>query len=283
MSTKRILALICAAAMTLLLFTGCNADPAPADPSGTDPQATETALQLITPGVLKIGSEIGYPPFEYYDIDGTPIGLDIELGKEIADLLGLEVEYLDVDFNTILPGLNIDKYDLVMSSVTINPERLEIVDFSDPYIENWQSIITKKGSTPITSPAELEGKKITYQKGTTSFEFIEDMVDTGELNCTISEFDKVLQCFDELRLGRVDAVVCDSVVSYGYLAREEGIFELGWVQSAEADAEPEMFGIAVKKGNATLLEAVNGALAELEASGRLDEIRDDWLSKETEE
>ena len=256
---KRFLAILCAVFMTALLFAGCGSK---ADTN-----------------VLRIGTEIGYPPFEMFDTDGkTPIGLDIDLGKEIGTILGREVEFIDTAFDTILQGLGTDKYDIVMSAVTITGERAQTVDFSTPYIENWQSIVVLSGTEPITSPQELEGKKVAYQKGTTSTKYLTDLIDTGVVSCTVSEFDKVLQCFDELRLGRVDAVLCDSVVSDGYVEREPGTFELTWVQSSIVGDEPELFGIAVKKDNTELLNAVNAALAQLQENGRLDEIRQEWLS-----
>jgi len=280
---KRFLAILCAIAMTALLFAGCTPAEEIVEPETTVAEVTEAPfevpenLQLINPGKLMIGTEIGYPPFEMFATDGrTPIGFDIELGKAIADLLGLEVEYVDHDFETILPGLGIDKYDIVMSAVTITGERSLIVDFSDSYVKNWQSLVMLKGDDPITDPLGMAGKKISYQKGTTSTKFLDDLINTGKLTCEVSSFAKVLQCYDELRLGKVDAVLCDSVVTADYLYREPDVFQMTWVQSDDADAEPEMFGIAVKKDNASLLAAVNGALAQLEASGKLDEIREEW-------
>ncbi|MCL2495276.1 MAG: transporter substrate-binding domain-containing protein [Oscillospiraceae bacterium] len=275
---KRILAILCAVTMAALLFAGCGGTETPATaPPTTAAENPPTELQLLVPGTLSIGTEIGYPPFEMFATDGkTPIGFDIDLGKAIAEILGLAVEHVDHDFETILPGLNIDKYDIVMSAVTITGERSQIVDFSNSYVKNWQSIVVLAGSDPIASPQDLQGKKVSYQKGTTSTKYLDDLINTTGLTCEVASFAKVLQCFDELRLGRVDAVLCDSVVTADYLYREPGVFEMTWVQSEDADAEPEMFGIAVKKGNETLLAAVNDALAQLEASGRLDEIREDW-------
>ncbi len=279
MKLKRVLALICAAVLALGLFAGCGAkeESVTEAPDVTTAQTNGKAdLQLIQPGKLIVGTEIGYPPFEMYAEGNVPTGFDIELAKEIAAILGLEVEYKDRPFDTILQGLEIDQYDVVMSAVTITGERKAIVDFSDSYVKNWQSIVVLKGTTPITSPEGLNGKKVTYQKGTTSTKYLTDLIDTGKLQCEVTAYDKVLQCFDALRNGTVDAVLCDSVVTDGYIVREPNKFDMSWIQSSDAAAEPELFGVAVKKGNASLLAAVNDALAQLEENKTLEQLREDW-------
>jgi len=265
MKAKRVLALVCAALAASLLLAGCAG-------------GGERGM-LLTEGTLLVGTEIGYPPFEQFSDDGvTPIGLDIDLAKEIGKILGVEVKFQNTDFEGILDGLVIDKYDVVMSAVTITPARAEKVDFSQPYIENWQAIVVRKGADPITSPEGLTGKNVAYQKATTSTEYLNKLRDTGAVTPNkVEEYEKVMNCFDDLRLARVDAVLCDSVVAEGYAANEPDLFEMTWIQSSDAAAEAELFGVGVKKGNTELLDAVNDALRQLEASGRLDEIRGEWL------
>ena len=241
--------------------------------------ANTTDIGLLTEGTLKVGSEIGYPPFEFYADDGvTPMGLDVDLANAIAEHLGVKVQFEDTAWEGIFSGLGIDKYDVVMSSVTINGERMQTMEFSDPYIENWQSIVIAKGSVPITSIEDLEGLLVGYQGATTSDDYLHDMIDTGVVTCSVAAYDKVINCFDDLRLGRIDAAIVDSVVSEGYVDREPDTFEITWHQKNVPGAEPELFGVAIKKGNTKLQEAINGALAALEESGKLDEIRQNWLS-----
>ncbi|MDR2752874.1 MAG: ABC transporter substrate-binding protein [Oscillospiraceae bacterium] len=265
MKGKRLLALACALLMTatLFAFSGCG-------------KKEENPL-LITAGVLVVGTEVGYPPFEYID-NGITTGLDIELAKEIGEILGLTVQFEDTDFEGILDGLATKRYDVVMSAVTITPARAKKVVFSTPYIENWQSIVVRKGNPPITSPEGLNGLKVAYQKGTTSTEFYEKLNSTGVLEAKVSEYEKVMSCFDDLKVGRVDAVLVDSVVSEGYVEKDPDVFEITWHQKNDADAEPELFGIAVRKNNADLLAEVNKALAQLEGNGRLEELRKQFLA-----
>jgi polar amino acid transport system substrate-binding protein len=238
-------------------------------------------LGLLTAGKLTVGSEIGYPPFEQFGDDGvTPTGLDIELARLIAKELGLEAEFINSSFDGILGGLSTKKYDIVMSALTILPERKEEANFSTPYIENWQAIVVLADSAQITTPEELAGKKVVYQIGTTSEIYIGGLIADGKLPADLAKnaYDKVINCFDELSNGRADAVVCDSVVADGYVAREPGKYVISWIQSSVAGEEPEEFGIAVSKENAALLEAINKILDQFEKDGTLDKLRKDWLS-----
>jgi polar amino acid transport system substrate-binding protein len=249
---------------------------------GVGADTLDASLGLIENGKLLVGMEISYPPFEYFTDDGTPIGLDIDLSNAIADKLGIgaeNVEFVNTDFNAILSGLDANKYDVAISAVTIDAERSQAVDFTTPYIENWQNIVVKAGSAPVDSLDALEGKKVGMQDGTTSAGIVDDMIASGQLATTEKFlYDSVLNAFDDLALGRIDCVLTDSTVAAGYLEREAGKYEISWNQQNVPGAAAEEFGIAVKKGNAALLEAVNKALAELEASGTLDGLRDEWLS-----
>ena len=216
-------------------------------------------------GVLSIGMEIGYPPMEYYDADGrTPIGFDVSMGKAIADKMGLKVEYIDTGWDGIFVSLDTDKYDCIMSSVTITTARQNVHNFSKPYIGNAMSIVTRKNS-PVKprSPQELNGMGVSYQAETTAKFFMEKLVADG-LRYTPYEYDKVMSCFDELALGRVDVIVTDSVVALDYTTVPNSQFEITWL--GEPD---EFFGICIKKGNDALTQAIDKALDELFADGTM--------------
>ncbi|WP_407426097.1 ABC transporter substrate-binding protein [Treponema sp.] len=236
-----------------LSFIGCN-------------KKVEAGEFTVEKGKLKVGMEIGYPPMEYYDTDGkTPVGFDIELGKAVAAKLGLEVEFVDTAWDGIFAGLETNKYDCVMSAATITPERLESMEFSRPYIGNGQTIVVKadSGFSPA-NPEDLEGKTVAYQAETTSDIFMAKQAEAG-LKFTPAEFDKVINAYDELKLGRCDAVVSDALVYANYA--EDPAFVSTWVGSAD-----EYFGVAVRKGNSVLVEKVNAAIEEMIADGSMKEI-----------
>ena len=219
-------------------------------------------------GVLKVGVEIGYPPFEYYAPDGkTPLGFDIELARELARRLNLELRFTDTAWDGIFAGLDTGRYDVILSSVSMTDARKAHYDFSDAYIGNGQAIIIGKDSAlSVTEPFDLEGKKVGYQAECTSDFFMERKASEG-LNFIKSEYDKVMNAYDDLRLGRIDAVVSDYLVAVSYLEREDSAFKAGWIGTSD-----EYFGACVKKSNTELLAKLNSALADMKADGTLKKL-----------
>ncbi|MDR1256164.1 MAG: ABC transporter substrate-binding protein, partial [Spirochaetaceae bacterium] len=113
--------LLAASVLALAVFAGCT--------------KKESGGLTIKPGTLMVGMEIGYPPLEYYAEDGvTPAGFDVEMGKALAAKLGLQAEFVDTAWDGIFAGVQTGKYDCIMSSVTITPERLDTLNFTRPYI-----------------------------------------------------------------------------------------------------------------------------------------------------
>ena len=224
----------------------------------------DTGGLTLKPGVLSVGMEIGYPPMEYMAEDGsTPIGFDVSMAKAIAAKLDLEVEFVDVAWDGIFAGVDTKKYDCIMSSVTINPARQKAHNFSKPYIQNTLAIVLRADSTlNVSSPEDLAGLEVAYQEETTSDFFMTELAEGG-LDFTPREYDKVMYCFNEMELNRVDAIVTDLLVAYEYVAREDSPFTIVW-QGGE-----EEFGICLKKGNDALTEAINDALDELFDDGTM--------------
>ena len=222
----------------------------------------------LKPGVLSVGMEIGYPPMEYYDTDSkTPIGFDVSMARAVAAKMGLKVEFVDTAWDGIFAGVETGKYDCIMSSVTITPERQAAHNFSKPYIGNAMAMVLMKGSK-ITArqPGELSGLGVAYQAETTADFFMERYAQQG-LKFTPYEYEKVMNCFDEMRLGRVDVIVTDLLVAYDYVAPADSPFEIVWQGAAD-----EKFGVCMKKGNDALTAAIDQALDELFADGTMLKI-----------
>ncbi|MDR1586594.1 MAG: ABC transporter substrate-binding protein [Treponema sp.] len=225
----------------------------------------ETGGLTIEKGVLSVGMEIGYPPMEYYDTDGkTPIGFDVSMAKALAEKMGLEVKFIDTAWDGIFAGVETGKYDCIISSVTITEARNEAHNFTKPYVGNAMAMVLLKGSSiTARTPAELGGLGVAYQEETTADFYMADLVAKG-LQFTPYEYDKVMYCFNELKLGRVDAIVTDSLVAVDYVAPADSPFELVW--QGEAD---EVFGICLKKGNDPLTAELDKALDALFADGTM--------------
>jgi polar amino acid transport system substrate-binding protein len=218
----------------------------------------------IKPGVLTVGMEIGYPPMEYLDSNGNPTGFDVQMAFSIARKLGLTVELVDTAWDGIFAGVETGKYDCIISSVTITEARQQAHNFTKPYIGNTQALVLLKDSKiTARSPEELSGLGVAYQAETTSDIYMAQLGEKG-LKFTPYEYDKVINCFDELKLGRVDAIVCDSLVAVDYIAPVDSPFEIVWQGTAD-----EVFGICLKKGNDALTAAIDKALDELFADGTM--------------
>ena len=219
----------------------------------------------ITPGVLTVGMEIGYPPFEYYGADGkTPTGFDVLLAEALTKKMGLQVKFIDTAWDGIFAGVTRGDYDCIISAATITEERLAAHNFSRPYIGNAQCVVTLKSSPrTVGSPMDLGGLQVAYQDETTSDIFMSRFTADG-LRFTPREYASVMNCFDDLALGRVDVVVSDSLVAIDYTSQEDSAYQIVWL------GEPDdFFGVCFKKGNDALTQAVDKALDELFADGTM--------------
>jgi polar amino acid transport system substrate-binding protein len=217
------------------------------------------------PGVLMVGAEISYPPFEYYDTDGkTPIGFDVQMAKALASKLGLKVEFVDTSFDGIFAGVSKGDYDCIISAATITDARLAAHNFTKPYIGNAQALVLLKNS-PIKARKleDLGGLGVSYQAETTS-DIVMTNLAAGGLKFTPYEYESIISCFDEIKLGRVDAIVCDSLVAIDFVADPSAPYEIVWQGPAE-----EVFGICLKKGNDALTQVLDKALDELFADGTM--------------
>jgi polar amino acid transport system substrate-binding protein len=259
-------ALLALAVLTVFAFAACQKKagetPAPDAPSLT-----------IQPGVLSVGMEIGYPPMEYFDpADGkTPIGFDVQLAKALAAKLGLTFEYVDTAWDGIFAGVDTGKYDCIISSVTYTEERAAVFNFTKPYVANSQLLVVRQDSAVKPKVLEdIRGLRLTYQAETTSDTLATEWIERTGTAVEVFEYDKVMNCFDELSLNRVDVILVDSVVAAEYLSRPGNPYEI----TAEVSND-EVLAICLKKGNNALTDALNTALDELFADGTLQKISQD--------
>lgn len=230
----------------------------------------QAKFDTLKEGVLTVGSDVAFPPFEYQDEETQEIvGFDVDLIKEIGKRIGLEVEIVPAAFDTIIQALNAGKYDCVVSAMTITEEREKEVDFSDPYIDSNQSLAVKKGSD-IRSLEDLAGKVVGVQRGTTGELKAQELKEQYGI-AEIKSYDDTLLAFEDLRAGRVDAVINDLPVT-AYLVQKDNSFEI----VAEIPTG-EQYGIAFREDSDELREAVNQALKEIKEDGTYDQIYQKWF------
>jgi polar amino acid transport system substrate-binding protein len=216
--------------------------------------------------VLKVGTDTTYPPMEYKDVQsGKIVGFDIDLMDSLAARMGYTVEYIEVPFDGIVAGLKTGKYDAIISSFTITPEREAEVDFTRPYMNAGQSIAVRVGEEKIGSFADLKGKKIGAQLGTTG-----EKLAGSVANAEVVSFDAISAAFIDLENGKLDAIINDRPVSARFVALKKTARLLDTVLTSEN------YGIALRKGDPRL-ERFNAALTELETSGILGALEEKWF------
>ena len=233
----------------------------------TDEAAGE--VTTVNAGKLTMSTNAAFPPYEMTTDSGDFEGIDIEVAGAIAEKLGLELQVDDMDFDAALLAAQSGKSDIVMAGVTVTDERQKVMDFSDTYAEGIQSIIVPEDSD-IASADDLTGKAIGTQRGTTGYIYCTD--DFGEEN--VIAYDDGLTAVQALNNGQVDAVVIDNAPAKEFVAANPGLKILDTAYAQED------YAIGVAKGNTELLNAINGALEELQADGTLQSIVDKYIKAE---
>jgi len=169
-----------------------------------------TLEEIKVRGKIYIGTDATYPPMEFRDEKGEIVGFDIDLGRAIAEELGVEAVFIDTAWDGIFPALDAGKFDIIISSTSITEERLKSKEMSDPYYVTSQAIAVRKDNTTIRGPEDLKGKVVAVQIGTTG-----DLAVSEIEGVTVKRFDTIDKAYMEVMNGRADAVVNDlSEVAY---------------------------------------------------------------------
>ncbi len=208
-----------------------------------------------------------FPPYEYREGEAI-VGIDPEIAQAIADDLGMTLKIEDMAFDSVIAAVQSGKADFGMAGITIDEDRLQNVNFSTPYQTTAQMIIVQEGSS-IASSADLAGKKIGVQLGTTGDDYASEVADAS-----VERFNKGFEAVQSLTQGKLDAVIIDSEPAKVFVSQNEGLVLL------EEACTTEEYAIAIAKDNNELLEKVNASLAKLTESGKIQEIIDKYTSEE---
>lgn len=220
---------------------------------------------------LVMATNATFPPYEYVEGDEI-VGIDPEIAAAIAEELGMELQIEDVEFDSIVAGVASGKYDMGMAGMTVDPERLESVNFSDSYATGIQSIIVKEGS-PIQSAEDLSAETlIGVQQGTTGAMYAAD--DYGQ--DAVVNFNKGADAVQALVTDKVDCVIIDNEPAKSFVEANPGLKIL------DTEYAVEDYAICVAKDNDELLDKINDALAKLKKDGTLDEIINKYIPSDGE-
>jgi len=239
------------------------------------PKAPEAPAKTAAPApvpapapakVYAVGTDAAYAPFESQNEKGEIVGFDIDLMKAVASRAGIEIKVINTPWEGIFNTLAQGDRDMLISAITITEERRQTVDFSAPYFDAHQLIVVKEASK-VAKFDDLKKLKVGVQTGTTGDEVVSKLL--GKTNTSVRRFESTPLALKELESSGVDAVVADNGVVVNYVTNNQGS---KFKMVNDTAFAPEQYGIAVRKGNAELLEKVNKALADLKADGSYDKL-----------
>ena len=273
---KKRLALILVICLSLtLLIAGCGNKADQTTPPEQQ-QTGDTSFQDIKDqGYFTLGLDDAFPPMGFRE-EGTNeiVGFDIDLAKEAAKRMGVEVKFQPVVWDTVIEELNNGNIDVIWNGLTITPARQEQIAFTKPYISDRQIIVVQKGSA-ITNKAGLAGKKVGIQAASSAIEAVEKDAATFESLGELVQFDNNNDALLDLKSGRLDAVVVDEVVGRYYLAKHAEDYDV-----MEENFGSEDFGIGVRKTDKTFLDELQKALDAMKADGTSAEISKKWFGED---
>lgn len=227
---------------------------------------------IIKKGTIKVAVDTTYPPMEFESNDGKIIGLDVDLARELANLLKVKIEFIIMPWDGILAGLKSNRYDIIMSSMNITDERKQQVNFV-PYIMMGQVFVVKKSGKAIRSEKELAGMVVAVQADTTSFSAVENFKNSGIAIKEIKAFKGATETFSALKSNQAEVIVIDQAVGFYYAGLDQKTF----LVSGEA-LKPEPIGIAVKKSDVILLKELTKAIKTIKDNGTFARIYKQWLN-----
>lgn len=218
---------------------------------------------------LVMGTHAEFAPFSLRESgeDAPVAGFDVELGWAIAETAGRELKIVELPFEELIPALEAGTVDMLLASMTITPERAKRVAFSDPYYRATQVVLLKAGGAVPDAKAELKGRRIGVQSGTTSEAVARELTEAENIRAVPTGMAAVA----DLLNGEADVVLMDEQPAVHVLKKNPDL------RLIYLDFDDEYYGVAVRKGSVKLLEAVNQTLAEIAEDGRYDWFLDRWM------
>ena len=266
---KKMLALSLTAVM-MIGFTACSPKEEASEGEGATEPIEKTSIEIIKErGKLIMGTNPDYPPFEFKDKDQNVVGSDIEIMKEVAKDLGVDLEINEAQFDSLIPILMSKKIDLIAAGMNETPDRKEEVDFSDIYYTGDAVLVIKKSDIDkYKSIEDLKSKTIGAQLGSVPEGIATDQLTDSEVLPLGMVSDLILQ----LKGSKLDAVILDDIVGKSYVENNKDLMIIEKVVLTGDDAG---FAIAVQKGDKALLEQVNKTLARLKSENKLQQFLED--------
>ncbi len=259
----------------LVVFAACGGDEEEGAKVICEPPQTGEAVEGVPEledGTLNVGSDIAYAPFEFYQ-EGTEIadGLDVDIGKCLAEEMGVSLEFINTGFDGIIPALQTEDFDVIMSAMTITDVRSKQIDFV-AYITVGTGIVVPAGNPDnIRALEDLCGLTVAVQVGTIQVDMLNEQNDECSEKIDIVTFDTNPLAVEDLRTGGADANFSDFPVAAEDAAKSGGDLEV-----VKPQIGPEPYGIGLRKESTALKDAIADALQAIRDSGKYDDVLADW-------
>src|SRR5687767_2109096 len=267
-----------------LVLAGCGGDDEEATSGGGEATSTPAAeVEKFDPGTplgdiqekgeITIGVKFDVPPFGFKNTgSGDVEGFDVDLGQAIADKLGVKPKFIEAISDNRIPFLQDGTADVILSTMTINEERVGQIEFSDPYFIAKGRILTKKDNSEIKGVDDLAGKNVCTALGSTYEATLKKQAPDAKLKLV----DSYSECLESLQNGSVDAISTDDVILTGMIIQDDSLHLVG----DELTQEP--YGAGIKKGNTELRDFVNQVFEEYKSDGRYDKTYEKWVGQYTD-
>lgn len=219
---------------------------------------------------ILVGTESTYPPYESRDANNNLVGFDIDLMEALAAKIGKKIEWVDMPFDSLIPALISKKIDIVAAGLSATEERAKKVAFSENYEISISAFIVKADNDALKADADMEGKLIAVQLGT-----VQETYSNTVPGAEVKSFQKFDDCVREVILGRADATLMDVPVARSYVEHKDFQGKIKIAFDVEITGAGK--ALAMNLGEKDFIEAINGALVEMEESGELEKLKEQWF------
>ena len=291
---KKLLSMLLALSLAMVSLAGCSQNQGTQSSSGADTGSSETSqtesestdsnteagddsLQKIKDtGELILGLDDYFPPMGFRDTDNNIVGYDIDLAKEVAKRMGVKLVITPVDWDYKETELNDGNVDCIWNGMSVDDERKEKMNLSEPYMENRQVVVVLSDSG-INTLADLAGKSVILQAGSTAVGALDSKEDVKSTLKEVTEVPNNVQAMMELGQGTGDAVVMDEVVARYYISKSDNPDQFKILDEVLSE---EVYAIGFRKADQALRDEVQKILGEMKADGTLKEITETWFGSD---
>ncbi|PZN25850.1 MAG: amino acid ABC transporter substrate-binding protein [Proteobacteria bacterium] len=261
---------ICASIFKLTVFVVVVASLAVGLITGWASAQQSTLERIRATGVMRVGLEGTYPPFNFVDENNQMAGFDVDISNEIARRLGVRAEFVGTLWSSLIAGLQTDKFDVIIAQMTITEERKQSVDFTNPYVITGAVLVSRANDNRFSKLSDIAGHRVGVGIGTT-FEEVARSVPGAD----VRTYDSFQEYAQELLTGRLDVIINDQL-SVAYAIKQHGLP----LKITSDIVNEDVIGIAVKKGNEDFVEMLNHILADMVADGTYQQIFQKWFDAE---